>query len=209
MIARVDALIFDLGGVLVDVDFRRVLAEWAIAANVAQDRLAARFGPDEAYCAHERGELNETEYFASLRESLAIDLRDEQFLSGWNAIFGAPIEGMEWLVRALSRKLPVYVFSNTNRAHRAHWGPRYRALLAPIREVICSCDIGLRKPDPQAFLHVASRIGVKPSRAVFFDDLEDNVAGARAAGLHAFRSVCAADIRNALEQLGIGVDGSF
>lgn len=201
--AAIEALLFDLGNVLIDVDFRRAFAEWAKAANIAEERVAARFEPDEAYCAHERGELSEAQYFASLRRSLGIDLSDGQFLSGWNAIFGGPIEGMESLVRGLSRRLPVYVFSNTNKAHRMHWEPRYRALLAPIREVICSCDIGCRKPDAAAFIKVAQLMGAAPSRIGFFDDLEENVAGARAAGLHAFRVRSAAEVSNALRRLGI------
>jgi putative hydrolase of the HAD superfamily len=203
--AAVEALLFDLGNVLVGVDFRHAIAAWAQAANVTEDAIASRFGPDEAYCAHERGELSEAQYFASLRKSLAIELADEQFLSGWNAIFGEPIAGMESLVRDLSQRLPVYAFSNTNQAHRAHWEPRYRELLAPFREVICSCDIGCRKPDAAAFTKVAQRIGVAPSRIGFFDDLEENVAGARAAGLRAFRVSSAAEVRAALPSLGIAL----
>jgi FMN phosphatase YigB (HAD superfamily) len=166
MSAQLDALVFDLGGVLVEIDFRRVIAHWARAAKVAEERVAARFGPDEAYCAHERGELSEAEYFASLRKSLAIDLSDEQFLAGWNAVFGDPIPGMEPIVRALADRFPLYAFSNTNKAHYAFWEPRYRALLAPFREILCSCDLGCRKPDPDAFLRVASRIGVPSQRNI-------------------------------------------
>jgi putative hydrolase of the HAD superfamily len=201
--AAIEALLFDLGNVLIDVDFGRAIAKWAKAANIAEERIAARFRPEEAYCAHERGELSEAQYFASLRKSLGIDLTDQQLLSGWNAIFGEPIEGMDILVRDLSRRLPVYVFSNTNKAHRLHWEPRYRALLAPFREVICSCDIGCRKPDVPAFTKVARRTGFAPSRIGFFDDLEENVAGARAAGLRAFRVRSAAEVRKALSGLGI------
>ena len=201
--AAVEALLFDLGNVLVDVDFGRAIAEWAKAANVTEEGIASCFGPDEAYCAHERGELSEAQYFASLRKSLGIDLTDQQFLSGWNAIFGEPIPGMEKLVRDLSQRLPVYAFSNTNKAHRAYWAPRYRALLAPFREVICSCDIGCRKPDASAFIKVAQLMGVAPSRIGFFDDLEENVAGARTAGFHAFRVSSASEVRKALRGLGI------
>jgi putative hydrolase of the HAD superfamily len=201
--AAVDALLFDLGNVLIEVDFGRAISEWAKAANAAEERIAPCFGPDDAYCAHERGELSEVQYFASLRKSLGINLSDAQFLSGWNAIFGEPIDGMESLVRGLSRRLPLYAFSNTNRAHRTHWEPRYRALLAPFREVICSCDIGTRKPAADAFMKVAERIGVASSRIGFFDDLEENVAGARAAGLLAFRVCSAAEVREALRDLAI------
>ena len=54
--AAIEALLFDLGNVLIDVDFGRAIAKWAKAANSAEAHIAARFGPDEAYCAHERGD---------------------------------------------------------------------------------------------------------------------------------------------------------
>jgi glucose-1-phosphatase len=202
---QVDALLFDFGNVLVKVDFGRVLAAWAGMAAVPVARLAARFGPDEAYCAHERGELNDAGYFAYLRRTLAISLSDEQFLSGWNEVFIEPVEEMEELVRRLARVAPVHVFSNTNKAHSAHFVPRYARLLSCVSEVICSCDIGYRKPDVQAFEEVARRLAVPPGRVAFFDDLEENADGARAAGLRAYRVSGAADVRAVLPGLGIAL----
>jgi FMN phosphatase YigB (HAD superfamily) len=52
-------------------------------------------------------------------------------------------------------------------------------------------------------------MGVVPSRIGFFDDMEENVAGARTAGLCAFRATCAADVREALDELGFRLSGSF
>jgi HAD superfamily hydrolase (TIGR01509 family) len=205
---QIDALLFDFGNVLVKVDFSRVLAAWARAAGVPAARLAARFNVDDAYCAHERGTLDDAGYFAHLRQALAIPLSDEQFLSGWNEIFVEPVEEMEELLHSLSRAAPVYVFSNTNKAHSAHFIPRYESLLRCASAVICSCDIGCRKPEAQAFKEVARRLAVAQERIAFFDDLEENIAGAQAAGLRAFRVSSAAEIRAALPGLGIALNGN-
>jgi putative hydrolase of the HAD superfamily len=185
---RPQALVFDLGGVLIEVDYRRALAAWAAAADVPVASLAARFaGRDDAYCAHERGELDDRGYFAYLRKQLGLALGDDDVLAGWNAIIGEPLAGIEPLVRRLAGEFPLYVFSNTNPAHISHFAPRHRRLLSHFRNVITSCEIGARKPEPEAFLHLAKIIGAKPEQLLFFDDLEENVLGARRAGLIAFQ----------------------
>lgn len=197
----VDALVFDLGGVLVDVDFRRALERWATASNVPVAAIASRFRRDEAYCAHERGEMDERRYFAHLRSALGIAIADDDILAGWNAALGEPLAGIEPIVRRLAGEFPLYVFSNTNPAHIAHFAPRYRSLLSHFHRTIASCEIGSRKPEPAAFLAVAKLIGAAPGRLAFFDDLEENVAGARRARWQAYRVSRPAQIAAISERL--------
>lgn len=183
---KVDAIVFDFGGVLVDVDFRRAFTAWAAAAEVPADAIGARFAVDEACCAHERGEIDDRAYFAHLRSALGLArLTDEQMLAGWTAIIGEPVPGIEAVVRRLATRLPLYVFSNTNPAHVAHFAPRFQHLLAHFRRTFTSCELGRRKPEAEAFARLSHLIGVPPARLAFFDDVEDNVAGARRAGLQA------------------------
>jgi len=179
-------MVFDFGGVLVDIDFRRAFTAWGAAAGVPADAIALRFTVDEACCAHERGELDDRAYFAHLRRSLGLPrLSDEEMLAGWNAIIGEPIPGVEALVRQLASRLPLYVFSNTNPAHVAHFTPRLRHLLEHFRAMYMSCELGRRKPEAEAFARLSELIGLPPARLAFFDDVEANVAGARRAGLQA------------------------
>lgn len=197
-----DALLFDFGGVLVNIDFKRALAAWAGAAGTRPETLAARFAFDASFTAHERGEIEDAEYFASLRASLGIDIADAEFLAGWNAIFAGPVAGMQSLLRALATERPLYLFSNTNNAHYEYWSVQYAELLAPFSGVFCSHRIGLRKPAVESFLAVAARTGHAPQRLAFFDDMPENVRGARDAGLAAFRFTAAEWVRTALASLG-------
>ena len=182
----VDALLFDVGGVLIDVDFRLAFDYWARCANVPVDQIAGRFRPDAAYEAHERGEISSAEYFSALRRSLGIDLPDEQFAHGWCAIFRGAIPGAGELLARLARVRPVFLFSNTNALHYERWTAQFPELVAPVTRIICSQQIGLRKPAVEAYEKVCSMIGVAPQRIAFFDDLAENVEGARRAGLTAF-----------------------
>ena len=184
--AGIEALLFDVGGILIEIDFARAFAAWAAASGTAAEAIAARFRFDEDYAAHERGEISAVEYFDSLRRSLRIDLTDEQFLCGWNAIFLHEADGARSVLRAAGKTHPLYVFSNTCEAHRQYWMPRYEELLRPFAKLFLSSQIGLRKPSPEAFACVARQIGAAASRIAFFDDSPENVAGAQAAGLIAF-----------------------
>lgn len=194
----VEALLFDFGNVVVPIDFGRMFESWGRAAGVDAGVLLRRFSFDEAYCAYERNEIGLEAYFGHLRAVLGLDLSRESLLEGWNALFLDPDPAMERLLQELSGRYPLYLLSNTNPAHRAHWGPRYAAMLKPFRAVFTSCDIGARKPEAAAFGHAAREINAPPERIVFFDDLAENVAGARRAGLQAFVATGPEDVRRAL-----------
>jgi HAD superfamily hydrolase (TIGR01509 family) len=198
-----DALLFDLGRVVLDTDFARTLACWAGHAGCEPTQLVRRFSPDDAYKRHERGEMSDAEFFASLRGSLGIDVSDAQFLEGWNAIFAGAMPEIEPLLARAARRLPLYAFSNTNRAHAAHFSQSYADVLGHFRKMFLSSAIGLRKPEPEAYDHVVREIGGPAQRIVFFDDLKENIEGARARGLTAVHVTCTRDVADALAALGI------
>ena len=204
--ASADALLFDLGGVVIQIDFARAIQAWADAGGVPASQLHARFSLDAGYEAHERGEITPAAYCAHLRQTLGLELADEHLLSGWNQIFAGEMREVGALLAKLARSLPLYAFSNTNVAHRMFWQVRYASILEPFSQIFCSCDMGTRKPTPAAFLEVARRIEVAPGRIVFFDDHPDNVRGAREAGLRAHEVHSAEDIRAALHVEGVVCD---
>ena len=198
-----DALLFDLGRVVLDIDFSRTLACWAGYAGCEPADIVARFVRDEAYRHHEIGRISDEAYFDSLRASLDIAITDEQFLEGWNAIFAGEMPGIAPLLARAAASLPLYAFSNTNAPHVEHFSRAHADLLGCFREVYLSSAIGLRKPDAEAYDHVVNAIGVPAARIVFFDDLAENVEGARARGLLAVHVRSSADVAAALDALGI------
>ena len=200
----VAALLFDLGGIVLAIDWERVFSGWA---RDGEHRAAIRaaFAMDDAYHRHERGELPFSGYADHLRRRLGLDLDDAAVLAGWNDIFVGPVPGMADLLASAARRWPVDAFTNTNAVHQAAWSARYPDLLRPFRTVYSSCALGARKPDPQAFLLVAARMGVAPANVLFFDDTAENVTGAEAAGMQAVlvdpTGNVASAIRDTLESL--------
>jgi putative hydrolase of the HAD superfamily len=201
--ASADALLFDLGRVVLDIDFSRALTCWAGHAGCEPAHLVGRFTQNEAYKRHERGAISDAEFFTALRDSLGIDVSDAQFLEGWNAIFAGEMPEIAGLLARAARRLPLYAFSNTNRAHVAHFSLAFAEVLGHFRKMFLSSTIGLRKPDAAAYDHVVKEIGVPAGRIVFFDDVMENIEGARARGLQAVHVTSTRDVADALAALGI------
>jgi putative hydrolase of the HAD superfamily len=199
-----DALLFDLGRVVLDIDFGKVVSCWAGYAGCEPTDLVGRFSwRDEFYQRHERGEISDAEFFAALRALLGVQISDDQFLEGWNALFAGEIPGIAPLLERAAKRLPLYAFSNTNSAHVDHFSAVYAGVLGHFRKIFLSSAIGLRKPDAAAYDHVVKAIGVPAQRIVFFDDLAENVEGARARGLAAVHVTSADDVAEVLTALGI------
>jgi putative hydrolase of the HAD superfamily len=198
-----DVLLFDLGRVVLDISYDRVMACWAGHAGCTPADLTARFIVDDSFKHHEIGRIDDAAFFANLRQSLGITLTDDQFLEGWNSIFTGEMPGIAPLLAGAARRMPLYAFSNTNPAHVAHFSHAYAGVLSHFREIFLSSSIGLRKPDAEAYDHVVKAIGVPASRILFFDDSAANIEGARARGLSAIHVTSTDDVARALTALGI------
>jgi len=202
--AKVDALLFDLGGVIMSIDWERAFSRWAADSGQRSEVLRSRYRFDAPYERHERGEIDAREYYAALRSSLGIDLTDEQFAAGWGAIFTGEIAETVELLRSVKGRVPMYAFSNTNVAHQRIWSKQFESALGLFEKVFVSCELGSRKPQREAFEMISRSIGVPRERILFFDDTLENVDGARDAGLQAVHVKTPQDVKDALRRVGIG-----
>jgi putative hydrolase of the HAD superfamily len=196
-------LLFDLGGVLIDIDFDRVYRHWATFSPKPFESIREGFVFEEHYHRYERGETGDAEYFDHVRRTLSLTASDEEILEGWNAVFVGLNHEVLTLARNASRHLPSYAFTNTSRSHQVAWSDRYPDIHLTFRQVFSSAEMGLRKPERPAFEAVVDGIGVDPSSILFFDDMPQNVEGARVAGIQAVLVRSPADVRGSLAALGL------
>jgi len=201
----VRALLFDLGGVVFGIDFACAFRRWAASAACDPDDLRARFKFDRAYEEHERGRLDLGGYFAELRDALGVDLSDRDLLAGWNDIYLGVVPGIRSLLSAAAERYPLYALTNSNPKHQGVWALRFAEELSVFRTVFVSSELGVRKPDHEAFATVADRIGLDPPAILFFDDSMENVEAARQVGMSAVLVASANDVRRTLQRLGIDI----
>lgn len=101
----------------------------------------------------------------------------------------------------LSRQCRIGIISDTIPEHvRVN---RRRGIFRGFKPLILSCDVGLSKPHRAIFRLAARRAHVKPSEAVFVDDLPENVVGARKVGMHGILYKNTAQLKRDLKKLGV------
>ena len=178
--------IFDMGNVIIDIDFKRVLGVWSHLSGTPLATLTERFSMGEVFQKHERGEISDEQFAADLCNEMGIALSFEQFSAGWHAVF----VGLRPEVITLFRKLReeghrVVVLSNTNRLHMDFWPHHYPEIEANTDAIYLSQNLGMRKPEPEIFQHVLEKERFTADQALFFDDVIENIEAARAAGIKA------------------------
>ena len=195
----VDALLFDLGGVVIEIDFDRVFSHWALSSDQSLEIIKSRFAFDSNYERHERGEIDASEYFASLRKSMGINITDEEFAAGWNSLYVGETPGVSTLLSKVGEKLSIYAFTNSNFTHQLVWSKQFKQVLSLFREVFVSSEIGKRKPEPAAFHAISFELGVKLENILFFDDSLENIVGAEKVGMQTVHVTSPKDIEIGLK----------
>ncbi len=200
--AATQALLFDLGGVVIDIDVERMLRHWLPYSRLSLDEMKQRLKIDLPFEQYERGELSTSDYMGHLSEVFVLDADWETVATGWNALLVEQIDHALDLVASARRHLPCHAFSNTSASHHKEWGRRFPRVIDSFQQLFLSFEMGMRKPDPAAFLRVAEQIGVEPASILFFDDTLENVEGARSAGLCAVHVRSTFDVERALAGIG-------
>ena len=177
---RIEAVIFDIGNVLVRFDWR--LAEQQFRSRIRNDTKAAR---EEFVALTNRFELGRISQEAFLEDSIQIlDFHGgtDEFAAIWNGIFWSNVEMEEFVVR-LKDSLPLYLLSNTSELHLSYLKKHFN-VLQHFADGVYSFRAECAKPDPEIFEIAAKQFQVTPTRTIFIDDLAPNVESAAACGFH-------------------------
>ena len=199
----IHALLFDLGGVVIAIDFDRVLRYWQPCSSLDFEEMRRRWRLDAVYRRHERGEIDAAGFFAHLRQVFELEAPDEEIERGWNRVFAGEIDATLETIHGLRSRLPCFAFTNTTPTHQTAWSAGYPRVVAAFERIFCSPELGMRKPEREAFTHVSREMGVEPESILFFDDTPENVEGARRAGLQAVQVRSPADVDRALREFGV------
>ena len=187
---QIKNIVFDLGGVLVDLDFKAAIngRQQAGFANVKEQLMA--FDQGGIFQKFELGEISTEEFRTAIRENSTVTLTDEEIDALWNAmLLEIPREKLE-LILDLRGKYMVYLLSNTN---SIHWDYvcknafNYRGFRVNdyFEETFLSYEMHLAKPNKAIFEKVLHDANLLPEETLFIDDSEANCKAAEEVGIHA------------------------
>jgi len=180
-------IIFDLGGILLHLDYPALL-EGLAGLGIRQKPFPSDL---EFLGSYETGEADTNTFLAGLGAIAAPGTGPHDLIRVWNSLLlGFPEEHVEMLAR-LKKKYRLFLLSNTNELHIASLEDRFRRdhpgkeLADLFEKAYYSCRTGLRKPDPRIFAMVLQENGLAADETLFLDDTAEHVAGARTLGIQA------------------------
>lgn len=196
----VDLIIFDLGRVLVDFDFKQVIRGLKRHTFLSENEIQRYFERTPLWDAFERGRVLPAEFFRRLQKELRLkDLSFERFAPLWNSIFTEKHDTVV-LLRQLRARYRLAMLSNVNVLHWEFIVGRH-AFMNWFDHPVASYAVGYRKPDAEIFRIVLRKAGVPPPRAIFIDDVESHIHAARAIGIRAYQFTTADRLRKDLAEL--------
>jgi putative hydrolase of the HAD superfamily len=198
--ATVDAVLLDLGNVLVFHDDHRLLARLGELGGRPPEAVARSLAPLFHPC--HIGQLAGDDLRRAVSAAAGAPLDEATFAEAWSCHFRVHHEVMP-LVESLFGRVKVLLLSNTNATHFEGLRPRL-PVLARFDDLVLSHEVGLAKPDPAIFAEALRRSGTTPERTAFFDDVATYVDAARALGIRAETFTDAPRFRAQLAALGLG-----
>ena len=185
---NIKTYLFDLGGVLIDVDYHKTIDAFKDLGVVNAPILYNQFNQSKLFDKYEKGE-HTSAYFIEQLKALTINgINENQIIDAWNAMLGDfPIKKLDFIAR-LSKQKPCFLLSNTNEIHlKKALGnlkkTSYDSLDSLFKDCYYSHLIGKRKPDVETFEWVINQMGVTANETLFIDDSPQHIEGAKKAGL--------------------------
>jgi len=174
----VDAIIFDIGNVLLRFDFSLVTQRIAPFCSAGASSIHSLLAPikDEL----ESGRIDGETFLQEASRIIGYTGERSLFRAAWQEIF-TPIEATHRLVERLHGTRPLFLLSNTNDLHAEHFLSRY-PVFARFQNAVYSHECGLMKPAASIYQHALEKFGLRAEQVFFIDDLAPNVEAARASG---------------------------
>jgi len=194
-------LVFDLGGVIVELRGAPILNTWA-GTDHTPEEIWEKWLTSKAPRAFESGLIDENTFASMIVEELSLTISKEEFLDYFTSLPIGPFSGAIDTLQSLKHRYKTALFSNSN---IIHWERKMNEMeLLPVFDYhFASHLMGKVKPDIEAFDLVVAELAVSPSKILFFDDNEMNVLAAQQVGMNATRVVGFEQLRHALKEYKI------
>lgn len=184
-------IIFDIGNVLLDLDFERVNREFQKLLGADFYSLSTAEATKEIFLQFEKGYYSEESFINALQRQSAKVPQGRAVIDAWNSLLlGMPRQRLDMLQALKDKGYQLYLLSNTNSLH-LDWFLKYLSDEHEIQDfnerffvkAYYSHLIKMRKPDLEVYKFVLSDAFIKADETLFIDDNEENILGARELGI--------------------------
>lgn len=189
MAADYQAIIFDFGNVIIDINPELSFEAFSKISYKSVDKIKTLFAENQVFKKFETGLYSDDEFLDSIRQILGFPLNDVEIIDAWNALLlEVPNERIE-LLNNLKNRYPIYLLSNTNSIHIAKCNQYFKNKFGINKvadifdKAFLSYEMGLFKPDPEIYNTVLEEIDLPAQKVLFIDDNLDNINSAKELGL--------------------------
>jgi len=179
--ATIKNIIFDLGGVLLNIDYNKTFAAFRKLGVSNIEEMYGQHHANELFKKLETGRIEEEYFFDAIRKYIPGTVSNDQIEAAWNAmILNFRTESLSELEK-LAKDHKVYLLSNTNSIHLRCFKKIFtRETGKPLLDAYFSKSwysnqIGLRKPDKEAYEFVLNEENLNPAETFFIDDTKENI----------------------------------
>ena len=188
-------IIFDLGGVILDLDINRTNQAYRDMGISNIDDLFRNGFAESFFKDYEKGNLTAEQFVEKVQNLARPGITQNEIVTAWNALLiEYPPERILWL-KSLKEKYRLFLFSNTNGIHYDFFQDMYKKAFANgnfddlFEKAYYSHIAGVRKPDAASYELVIRENNLNKTETVFIDDALVNVEAARNVGIHAVQIV--------------------
>ena len=190
MVPDVKNIIFDLGGVILDIDYNRPIEAFKKLGAGDFRTLYSQQSQASFFNKFEKGEITPAQFRKKMREHLPEKVTDEEIDAAWCSMLGELPSPRIVLLKMLAKmNYRLFLLSNTNsihiRAFTKYLDDTYDKNLFKklFEKVYYSSQIGMRKPTKKIFEHVLKENDLKASQTLFIDDSTQHIEGAKKLGI--------------------------
>ncbi len=192
---NISAVLFDVGGVLVELNGLPSLAQ-LLDSEQSLDEIYKYWMSSPSVIAHETGKLSSEDFAVEVVKDLKLDLAPDAFMENFATWIVDVFPDTFALIEAIPSHVKVAALSNTS---PAHWiEVEKTGLTDKIEHLFLSHEIGHLKPDAPAFQAAIDGLNMPAEQVIFFDDNIDNVQAAKDFGLLAHQALNPSEAKSIL-----------
>jgi FMN phosphatase YigB (HAD superfamily) len=189
---NITAIIFDIGNVLVDIDYEVMASEFKKLSLIDFHQIVTYSHQDRVFDQYEKGLISTTDFRNTLRKYLRPEVTDVEIDSAWNAILiHYPAPKFE-LLKALRDRYKLFALSNINDLHLGAIDVQVQNRFGAtdmgsyFDHAYYSHEMGYRKPEKEIYQLVLEGQGLNPAHTLFIDDKLENTNAAAALGIQVY-----------------------